>query len=381
MTETFHAELDWLSTLIICGILQCVGLLYVLWSKPRWAGQLALLGLFLALLLLQIEAFLIHTGYLVYTPHLLNISAPFLLTLGPFTWWYFLSSTRQDLTPSLWLHFLPALLYFVYSFFFYLQPADYKIYALLAQFHGDVQVDRVFPIWRTDPWGIQGWVIVEGASLHLLSYSILCWLIIGKRTQGKQYMRLLFLSGILACAGMIMLLSEGGVINGVNIYSTLLPDYFPKLFSSLLVYTLSIMMLKNGDYFGKPKARYQKSGLQESLRQRKIQQLLVLFEKEKPFLQQSYSLGQLADHLSLSPHLTSQLINEGLQKKFFELIHDYRIKEAKVQLAYRADLPKMEYLAYTLGYGSKSAFYSAFKKETGLTPLQYRKQNQVLDTI
>ncbi|NRB51243.1 MAG: AraC family transcriptional regulator [Saprospiraceae bacterium] len=376
MMETFQAELDWLSTLILCGILQCLGLLYVLWSKPKWAGQLALLGLFLALLFLQVEAFLIHTGYLYYTPHLLNISAPFLLTLGPFTWWYFLSSTRQDLPRTLWLHFLPALLYFFYSFFFYLQPAQYKIYALIVQFHGHVEVERVFPIWKTDPWGVQGWVIVEGASLHLLSYGFLTWLLIGKKTAGKHQVRLLFLSCILACAGMIMLLSEGGVINGVDIYSSLLPDYFPKLFSSVLVYTLSILMLKNGDYFGKPKARYRKSGLQDGLRQRKIQQLLILFEQEKPFLQQSYSLTQLADHLSLSPHLTSQLINEGLQKKFFELIHDYRVKEAKVQLAQKADLPKMEYLAYELGYGSKSAFYAAFKKETGLTPLQYRKQNR-----
>ncbi len=370
--ETFQAELDWLSTLILCGILQCLGLLFVLWTKPKWAGQQALIGLFLALLLLQTETFLIQTGYLIYTPHLLNVSAPALLTLGPFVWWYFLSSTRQKESSSLWFHFLPALLYFGYSFFFFLQPAQYKIYALLAQFHAHVPMERVFPIWQTDPWGVQGWIIVEGASLHLLSYGVFTWILIGKRASGKQQLRLLFLSCILAFAGLIMLLSEGGVINGVNIYSTLLPDYFPKLFGSVLVYTLSILMLKNGDYFGKPKARYRKSGLQASLRQRKIEQLQLLFEQEKPFLQRSYSLAQLADHLRLSPHLTSQLINEGLQMKFFELIHDYRMKEAKTQLAHNADIPKMEYLAYNLGYGSKSAFYSAFKKETGLTPLQYR---------
>ena len=189
-------------------------------------------------------------------------------------------------------------------------------------------------------------------------------------------MRLLFLCSIFTSAGLVMFLSVGGGINGVSIYSTPFPDYFPKLFSSILVYTLSILMLKNGNYFGKPKAKYRNSGLQAGLRQRKIEQLYSLFEDEKPFLQQSYSLTQLAEHLNLSPHLTSQLINEGLQKKFFELIHDYRIKEAKVQLVQTDDLPKMEYLAYALGYGSKSAFYSAFKKETGLTPLQYRKKNQ-----
>lgn len=374
MMHNFQAELDWLSTLILCGILQCVGILFVLWTKQAWSGQRALIGLFFALLLLQIEAFLIQTGYLIYTPHLLNVSAPFLLTLGPFTWWYFCSSTRLKLPRRLWLHFLPAVLYFFYSFFFFLQPAQYKVYALIAQFHEQIQIERVFPLWQTDPWGVQGWIIVEGASLHLLSYGALTWFLIGKRTSGRKQMRLLFLSCILVSAGLIMLLSEGGVINGVDIYATILPDYLPKLFSSVLVYTLSILMLKNGDYFGKPKAKYRKSGLQDSLRQRKIEQLYLLFEHEKPFLQKSYSLSQLANHLQLSPHLTSQLINEGLQKKFFELIHDYRMKEAKSQLEQNAEVPKMEYLAYDLGYGSKSAFYTAFKKETGLTPLQYRQK-------
>lgn len=374
MTNTFQPELDWLSALILCGILQCIGLLYVLWSKPNWPGKMGLMGLFVALLLLQVEAFFIQTGFLIYIPHLLNSSAPFLLTLGPFTWWYFKGVECKKPPQKAWLHFLPAILYFSYSFFFFLQPSQYKIQALVEQFHGVSLIERLIPAWSSDPWGVQGWVIVEGASLHLLTYGLASWLLIGKGLKGKLKSRLFFLSSMLTLSGLILLLSEGGVINGVSIYATPLPDYLPKVFSSILVYTLSILLLKNGDYFGKAKAQYLKSGLQESLRQSKIEQLHLLFENEKPYLKQSYSLVQLAEHLHLSPQLTSQLINEGMQKRFFELIHDYRIREAQKRLAQQDDIPKMEYLAYTLGYGSKSAFYTAFKKATGLTPLQYRKK-------
>ena len=374
MTDTFQPELDWLSALILCGILQCVGLLYVLWSKPNWPGKVGLMGLFVALLLLQAEAFFIQTGYLIYIPHFLNISAPFLLTLGPFTWWYFKGVECKKTPQRPWLHFLPAILYFSYSFFFFLQPSQYKIQALVEQFHGVSLIEKLIPTWSSDPWGVQGWVIVEGASLHLLIYGIASWVLIGKGLKGKLKSRLFFLSGMLTLSGLILLLSEGGVINGVSIYATPLPDYLPKVFSSILMYALSILLLKNGDYFGKAKAQYRKSGLQESLRRSKIEQLHLLFEKEKPYLNQSYSLVQLAEHLHLSPQLTSQLINEGMQKRFFELIHDYRVREAQKWLAQHDDIPKMEYLAYTLGYGSKSAFYTAFKKATGLTPLQYRKK-------
>jgi len=376
MTDTIQPELDWLSALILCGILQCIGLLYVLWSKPNWPGKIGLMGLFVALLLLQIEAFFIQTGYLIYIPHFLNISAPFLLTLGPFTWWYFKGVECKKTPQKAWLHFLPAILYFFYSFFFFLQPSQYKIQALVEQFHGVSLIERLIPAWSSDPWGVQGWVIVEGASLHLLIYGIVSWVLIGKGLKGKLKKRLFFLSGMLTLSGLILLLSEGGVINGVSIYATPLPDYLPKVFSSILVYALSILLLKNGDYFGKAKAQYRKSGLQESLRRSKIEQLHLLFENEKPYLKQSYSLVQLAEHLHLSPQLTSQLINEGMQKRFFELIHDYRIREAQKRLAQEEQIPKMEYLAYELGYGSKSAFYTAFKKATGLTPLKYRLKYQ-----
>lgn len=370
----FQPGIDWLSALILVGILQCLGLLYVLLTKPRWPAKVSLIGLFFSLLYLQVEAFFIQTGYLIYVPHLLNTSAPLLLVLGPFTWIYFRGLEKNSISGKSWLHFVPGVLYFAYSFFFFLLPEGYKVQVLMEELHGIPLAEEVVPPWSSDPWGVQGWVIVEGASLHLLFYGLLCWTYIGQRGTGKSKGKLFFLSSALSLSGIILLLSEGGVINGVNIYTTPLPDYLPKVFSSVLTYILSILMLKNGDYFGKAKAKYRKSGLQESLRQSKIKQLEQLFKDEKPYLQQSYSLAQLAKHLNLSPQITSQLINEGMQRRFFELIHDYRIKDAQRRLMSEPEVPKMEYLAYELGYGSKSAFYMAFKKSTGLTPRQYRKK-------
>jgi len=72
-------------------------------------------------------------------------------------------------------------------------------------------------------------------------------------------------------------------------------------------------------------------------------------------------------------HHVSQVINEKLNQSFFELLASYRVEEAKVIL--KSDLGKkltIEEVAEQVGYNSKSAFNTAFKKFTSHTPSAYR---------
>ena len=74
-----------------------------------------------------------------------------------------------------------------------------------------------------------------------------------------------------------------------------------------------------------------------------------------------------------SPHHVSQVINEKLNQSFFEMLATHRVHEAKTIL--KTPLGKkltIEEVAEQVGYNSKSAFNTAFKKITAQTPSTFR---------
>ena len=103
-------------------------------------------------------------------------------------------------------------------------------------------------------------------------------------------------------------------------------------------------------------------------------QLLDLLDTEKPFLNPQVSLTELAETLSISAKHLSQVINQSFHKNFFDFINAYRIQEVQKILKESSD-DKITILEamYQAGFNSKSSFNTAFKKETGLTPTEFRK--------
>ena len=103
-------------------------------------------------------------------------------------------------------------------------------------------------------------------------------------------------------------------------------------------------------------------------------QLLDLLRTEKSFLNPQVSLADLSEKLSVSTKHLSQVINQSFNKSFFDFINTYRIQEVKHILKETSDdkLTVLEAM-YEAGFNSKSSFNTAFKKETGQTPTEYRK--------
>lgn len=106
-------------------------------------------------------------------------------------------------------------------------------------------------------------------------------------------------------------------------------------------------------------------------------QLLDLFETEKPYLEPSVSLSELSEKLSVSSKQLSQVINQSFNKSFFDFINSYRIKEVQKILNETSDnkITVLEVM-FQAGFNSKSSFNTAFKKETGQTPTEFRKKIQ-----
>jgi len=86
--------------------------------------------------------------------------------------------------------------------------------------------------------------------------------------------------------------------------------------------------------------------------------------------------GTFEDLTGLSINRISELINVSFGINFSEWVNGYRIEEAKSLLSARPDLSIKE-VYYTTGFNSKSAFYTAFKKQVGQTPTQYRQDQNM----
>lgn len=101
--------------------------------------------------------------------------------------------------------------------------------------------------------------------------------------------------------------------------------------------------------------------------------------KHEPYLNASLTIYQLSEQLDIPVRELSQFINHKLNKHFFDFVNEYRVKKAMEILA-NPLYDKMTVLEvlYEVGFNSKSSFNTVFKKYTGKTPTQYRKNNLAL---
>ncbi|MCK5702514.1 MAG: AraC family transcriptional regulator [Cyclobacteriaceae bacterium] len=153
-------------------------------------------------------------------------------------------------------------------------------------------------------------------------------------------------------------------------------------FIAFLVFftTLFYKALINPDLFlgTEENPKYKSSPLAERDAKLIMKKLDQFMQINQPFLDPSITVKQLADKLAVSDRVLSQTINEYRKQNFYDFINNYRINFAKNLLNNPVD-DKMTVLEilYEAGFNSKSAFNVAFKKETGVTPSQFRRLNEL----
>ncbi len=107
----------------------------------------------------------------------------------------------------------------------------------------------------------------------------------------------------------------------------------------------------------------------------KLDKLMI---EEKPFLNKNLSLALLAEKLNTRTHILSFVINTHHNVNFYAYINMFRLAHCKALLKNpKKQHLSMEGVAYEGGFGSKSTFNTLFKKQIGITPIQYKKaENQ-----
>jgi AraC-like DNA-binding protein len=152
-------------------------------------------------------------------------------------------------------------------------------------------------------------------------------------------------------------------------------DHYLAAYIAISIYFTSFSVIKNSGFFKQAslndQPKYKTSSLTAEQQQVLLLKLKDLMSTGKPFLKSDFCLPDLADQLKATVHTLSPVINDGLNKSFFEMTAEYRIEEAKRLLKEKSNI-KVEEIAEEVGYNSKSSFNAAFKKLTGQTPSEWR---------
>ena len=117
--------------------------------------------------------------------------------------------------------------------------------------------------------------------------------------------------------------------------------------------------------------KYKKSALDDERATRIATKICSAMSKDLLYREPNLSLWDLAKHIGVTSHYVSQTLNTKLDSTFFDYINRWRINDAVEQLTSTDET--ILNIAYDVGFNSRSAFYKAFKRETGKTPSDLRK--------
>lgn len=112
-----------------------------------------------------------------------------------------------------------------------------------------------------------------------------------------------------------------------------------------------------------------------------LHQLESLMLTDRLYLDPEISISKLAKHLSTNEKYLSQLFNQQLKSTFYDYINSLRIIEAcRMMTTTGKPTKSVDQIAEDAGFRSRSVFYNAFKKYTGVTPAFFMKSNQGKNT-
>lgn len=102
----------------------------------------------------------------------------------------------------------------------------------------------------------------------------------------------------------------------------------------------------------------------------------VLAYLETCYPNSALCLDMVADHLGVSYYFLSRIFKEETNKSFSDMLNDIRIRHATELLSSTQNA--VQDISLQVGYTNWSTFLRAFRKRTGTTPVQYRKELGIL---
>ncbi len=348
--------------------------IFLLSPRKAWEiSHIILAFFFLALAINLLNGYIYRAGY--YNKNLTDyilVGAPFAFLYSPLMYFYVKSLTDKPFVFKLkyLLHAIPFLIFTLYLCVdFYFLPEAAK-----RNFAYDFK-DYVF--WATSIvlLNIQVVVYVVGVVLRLRKYSKRIKTIFSS-TEKINYSWLRFLViGLF----LLWLADIARALSFTSRNTALIAEIVFLLGFLLMCYLILYKALTQPVIFSSVEEiqPQKKKSLSDEVNEQYLKKLLGCMENEKPYLDPSITIYDLAEKTSIPPRSLSDVINNSLNKNFYDFINEYRVKEAAKRFSDKSYFSKtiLEVL-YEVGFNSKSSFNQAFKKHTGLTPTSFKKQNE-----
>lgn len=383
MNITTH--IDALSVFIFIGVFQGLMLSFFFILKPsinkqanRFQGLLLL-----SLSLIFLEQVLNFTGYIVKVLPLTYSTAWLNFLIGPFLYFYVKRSLNPAGSKNEWINFILPLLYLIYLSFNLVQSNNFKYNSYILSSHLNLPLLEVHSTISNDPLKINKYLDLV-LTLQILFYIALSFTKLVKKADeaGTSIFRtsdevLRSVRNVIFHMCMIMLIF---IIVKATFHGNA-GNYFIGTYVAAFTLFTTFRIMNDSTYFDHLASfldisigKYRKSSLTEEGKQKIISNIITEFETRQYFSENLASLSDLSKRIGESPHHVSQVLNEKLNKSFFELLATYRVELAKKLLT--EDIKNkliIEEISEMVGYNSKTAFNNAFKKLTGKTPSEFRK--------
>ncbi len=306
-------------------------------------------------------------------------------TYGPLLYLYvkFLTTENPEFKWQYWLHLIPFIAVFTTAIVFHGRPV--------------IKLDNFF---ANDPF--LSFRLIYGLSffISITTYSIIAFVLI--RRHEKNVKQLFSYTSARITLSWLKLISIGFYVTYVMVfivgvyvifkkelpYDPTIVSYFGLTF---FAFAFSSYGIKQPGIFNElyadrkarirlqenagPEIKYERSGLKDSDAEKYVTRLLRHMDTKKPYLEADLTIQDVAESLNIPRHYLTQVINEKLNKNFYQFINEYRVEEVK-KLLIDKDYQKFTItaIAFEAGFNSKSAFNSAFKEITGTTPTEYKMQ-------
>lgn len=303
---------------------------------------------FLSSLLFLFVFFMINTifqlsGYGKIIPFYQDLANALGFLVGPCIFGYILSHTRSDTKwlAHFWVHAIP---FFVTTILLFVTP--------LVFFVGDVNLKLIYG------WNIQTFIYLLLCFRELTKYKIVTHLPI-------LMFRYFFLIWMLNL-----------ILFTIKTYGFPIPDII-FLNITLLFCLIIIMVAKRTFHLANTSETKQSQSFTLSKRHYHTYslQLISFMETEKLYRNPDLTLQKLASITNISSRYISATLNQYHQKSFYDFINSYRIKEVIESFQNpEAEVYTINGLATQAGFKSTSAFYKAFRLQTGMTPGAFKKQ-------
>lgn len=359
---------SWVSLALLLAVGQGLFLASSLLLGPDKALRLP--NRLLAVLLLVLVAIIGHAwlgvnGLFGDYPHLTSAIATLPLLVGPLLWLY-LRSLLQGATVS-WrsgVHGLPFILALLAWAPYYLQSPEWKLALQAARNHL--------------PWYLAAFGALK--ALHLAGYLLACYRLIRRCSQAEPT------RGLVRSLYRLTLWLGAGLTIDAAVFMAEILEWPVPVSSDLwgaavligFVYGLAFyaMRLPLGYQPPLPLAEVStpsESRLSPDERAQFLQKLTHSMEHGQMYRDGALTLEQLAQHLALTPHELSQLINQSFQMNMQEFLNGYRVTALQQAMGDGANAKSTILdLALGAGFNSKSSLNRVFKIHTGKTPTQFR---------